>query len=89
MSTFSRPLALLIGLLVIGLQVIRSFLSHLLNELQIYKLQWAASHGINVLPYSKLQRYVTNLDLKSAIQDNVAFKLSFGMTFTAATFMHF
>jgi len=69
-STFSRSLALLIGLLVVG-------------------VQWAASYGINVLPYNKLQRYVTNLDLRSALQDNVAFKLSFGTTFTAAAFMHF
>jgi len=69
-STFSRSLALLIGLLVVG-------------------AQWAASYGINLLPYDKLQRYVTSLDLRSAVQDNVAFKLSFGMTFALAAFMHF
>jgi hypothetical protein len=88
-STFSRSLALLIGLLVIGVQVIDPFLLSHLYELHIDTLQWAASYGINVLPYNKLQRYVTNLDLRSAIQDNAAFKLSFGMTFTAAAFMHF
>ncbi|OBT87114.1 hypothetical protein VE02_02267 [Pseudogymnoascus sp. 03VT05] len=69
-STFSRPLALLLGLLVVG-------------------IQWAASYGIHVLPYGKLRRYVTNVDLKSALKSNVAFKLSFGMTFAMAAFMHF
>jgi len=69
-STFSRSLALLIGLLVVG-------------------VQWAASYGINVLPSNKLQRYVTSIDLRSAMQDNVALKLSFGMTFAMAAFMHF
>lgn len=69
-GNFSRSLALLIGLLVVG-------------------IQWAGSYGINVLPYDRLQRYVTNMDLRSAIQDNVAFKLSFGMTFAMAAFMHF
>jgi len=69
-SVFSRSLALLIGLLVVG-------------------VQWAASYGINVLPYGKLQRYVTSIDLRSAVQDNVAFKISFGTTFALAAFMHF
>jgi hypothetical protein len=88
-STFSKSLALLIGLLVVGMQVINLFLLSLLEESHIDTLQWAASCGINVLPYSKLQRYVTNLDLRSAMQDNVAFKLSFGTTLTVAAFMHF
>jgi hypothetical protein len=88
-STFSRSLALLIGLLVVGVQVINTFLLFLLSESHIDSLQWAASYGINILPYSKLQRYITNLDLRSAIQDNAAFKLSFGTAFTAAAFMHF
>jgi len=69
-STFSRPLALLIGLLVVG-------------------VQWAANHGINLVPYTCLQRYVTSIDLRSAVQDHVAFKLSFGSTFALAAFMRF
>ena len=51
--------------------------------------QWASSYGINVIPYNKVQKYVENVDLRSAVQDNVAFKLSFGATFALAAFMHF
>lgn len=69
-STFSKPLTLLIGLFIIA-------------------IQWAAGHGINVLPYDRLQRYVTSINLRSAFQDNVAFKLSFGMTFAMTAFMQF
>ncbi|KAH6684207.1 hypothetical protein B0J14DRAFT_6651 [Halenospora varia] len=69
-STFSRWLALLIGLMVVG-------------------VQWASSYGINVIPYNRLQKYVTSVDIRSAVQDNVAFKLSFGMTFAMAAFMKF
>ena len=52
-------------------------------------LQWAANHGINVIPYARLQKYVTSIDLRSAVQDHVAFKLSFGTTFALAAFMRF
>jgi hypothetical protein len=75
--------------MVVGVQVINLVPLSLLTELHIDGLQWAASYGINVLPYNKLQRYVTNLDSRSAIQDNAVFKLSFGTTFTTAAFMHF
>ncbi|TVY56395.1 hypothetical protein LCER1_G001268 [Lachnellula cervina] len=51
--------------------------------------QWASSYGINVVPYNRLQKYFTSLDLRSAVQDNVAFKLSFGTTFAMASFMEF
>ncbi|RDW70212.1 hypothetical protein BP5796_08609 [Coleophoma crateriformis] len=69
-STFSKSLALLLGLLVVGVQV-------------------ASSYGINLLPYNRLQKYVTSIDLRSAVQDNVAFKVSFGSTFALAAFMQF
>jgi len=69
-STFSKSLALLIGLGVVGIQVL-------------------SSYGINIIPYSKVQKYVTSIDLRSAIQDNVAFKISFGSTFALAAFMKF
>jgi len=69
-STFSRSLALLIGLLVLG-------------------VQWASSHGIDILPYKRIGQYVTSVDLKSVIQDDPAFKISFGSTFALAAFMHF
>lgn len=69
-STFSRSLALLIGLGVVA-------------------VQWASSYGINVIPYNRLQKYVTGMDVRSAVQDNVAFKISFGTTFALAAFMQF
>ncbi|CZT05083.1 hypothetical protein WAI453_005414 [Rhynchosporium graminicola] len=69
-STFSKSLALIIGLMVVG-------------------IQYASNHGINIIPYNRLQKYVTSIDLRSAVQDNVAFKISFGTTFALAAFMRF
>ncbi|QSZ30771.1 hypothetical protein DSL72_000329 [Monilinia vaccinii-corymbosi] len=69
-STFSRSLALIIGLLVVG-------------------LQWASSHGLDLIPTGRIQRYLKHVNLRSAIQDNVAFKVSFGTTFAMAAFMRF
>jgi hypothetical protein len=40
-----------------------------------------------MIPYNRLQKYVSGIDLKSAVQDNVAFKMSFGTTFAMAAFM--
>lgn len=51
--------------------------------------QWAASYGINVLPYDKMRKYVTNTNLRSAVQDNVSFKISFSTAFALAAFMRF
>lgn len=51
--------------------------------------QWAASYGYNIIPYGRLQKYVTSVDLRSVVQDNVAFKISFGTTFALAAFMSF
>ncbi|KAK4992033.1 hypothetical protein LTR50_001429 [Elasticomyces elasticus] len=69
-STFSKPLALLIGLLIFGVQALES-------------------RGISIIPYQGFQRYVKSIDLRSAVQDNVAFKLSFGATFALAAFAEF
>lgn len=84
-------MALLIGLLVVGVQVISprapglpAFNGWMHADIS----KWAASYGINVLPYNKLQKYVTSVDLRSAVQDNVAMKISFGTTFAMAAFMH-
>ena len=44
-----------------------------------------ASKGYNIVPTSRIQRYVKGIDLRSAIEDNVAFKLSFGTTFALAS----
>lgn len=51
--------------------------------------QFMASRGINVIPTARLQKYVTSIDLRSAVQDNIAFKLSFGATFMLAAFAEF
>ncbi|KAL2355750.1 hypothetical protein BJ546DRAFT_971627 [Cryomyces antarcticus] len=69
-SLFSKPLALLIGILVFG-------------------IQFAESRGIHMVPYKSMQKYFTSIDLRSAVQDNVAFKLSFGATFALAAFAEF
>lgn len=69
-SVFSKPLAVVIGLLVFGIQFIES-------------------RGIHIIPYTSLQRRVQNTDLRSLVQDNVAFKLSFGATFALAAFAEF
>jgi hypothetical protein len=63
--------------------------SHGISCIILMSSKYASSYGINVIPYGKLQRYVTSVDLRSAIQDNVAFKMSFGMTFALAAFMQF
>ena len=39
------------------------------------------------MPMTKLQRYLKSIDLRSAVEDNVAFKLSFGATFILAAFI--
>lgn len=69
-SVFSKPLALLIGLLVFGVQALER-------------------SGIHVVPYGWLRRYYNETDLRSAVMDNVAFKLSFGATFALAGFASF
>ncbi|KAL1637281.1 hypothetical protein SLS58_009372 [Diplodia intermedia] len=69
-STFSKPLALLIGLLVLGNQFLES-------------------RGIHIVPYTKIQQYAKGIDVRSALQDNIAFKLAFGATFTLAAFAEF
>ncbi|KAH0289066.1 hypothetical protein M436DRAFT_74829 [Aureobasidium namibiae CBS 147.97] len=67
-SLFSKPLTLLIGLLIIGVQFAESQL------------------GVSLLPYNRLQRYFTSINLRSAMQENVAFKLAFGATFALTGF---
>ncbi|KAI9805106.1 MAG: hypothetical protein M1825_000940 [Sarcosagium campestre] len=66
-STFSKTLALLLGLAVCI-------------------VQFAASRGIHIIPYKRLQSYVSGVDLRSTLEDNVAFKISFGLTFALAAF---
>ena len=44
-----------------------------------------ASRGYNIVPTSRLQKYVKGINLRSMVEDNVAFKLSLGSTFMLAT----
>ena len=39
-----------------------------------------------MIPTERLQRYVKGIDLRSLVEDNVAFKLSFGATFMLSAF---
>lgn len=48
--------------------------------------QVAESRGIHLVPYGRLQKYFTSVDLRSLFQDNVALKLSFGATFALTGF---
>lgn len=49
----------------------------------------AEYNGIHIVPYKRLQRYMTAIDLRSAVQDNVALKLSFGATLALTGFASF
>jgi uncharacterized membrane protein (Fun14 family) len=69
-SFFSKPLAIIFGLFVAGVQYLE------------YK-------GIHIIPYRRLQSYFSSVDLRSAVQENVAFKVSFGLTFALAGFGSF
>ena len=87
-STFSKTLAMLFGLLVFGVQVYRSAHEEE-REAKLMFAQYMASQGYNIIPTTKLQRYVKGIDLRSAVEDNVAFKLSFGLTFALASVASF
>jgi hypothetical protein len=69
-SVFSKPLVVLIGLLIAGVQT-------------------AESYGIHLVPYRTIQGYVKGVDVRSAVQDNVAFKISFGLMFALSAFAQF
>ena len=51
--------------------------------------QYAARKGYNIIPVDRLQRYVSGVNLRSAINDNVAFKISFGLMFALSAFGEF
>ncbi|KAJ4354027.1 uncharacterized protein N0V89_005760 [Didymosphaeria variabile] len=57
--------------------------------LGIVCIQFLESRGIHLVPYSFLQRRFKETNVRSLIQDNVAFKLSFGATFALAAFAEF
>lgn len=77
------------GLLGLGLGVIVSAFSKMLVLLLgvgIVASQYAARRGYNIIPVDKLQRHVKGFDLRRAINDNVAFKISFGLMFALTAF---
>lgn len=77
------------GILGLGLGILVSAFSKMLVlviGLGIVATQMAARRGINVLPIERVQRYVKRVDLRSAINDNVAFKISFGLLFALTAF---
>ena len=59
------------------------------DDAMLILAQYLASQGYNVVPTARLQRYVKGIDLRSAVEDNVAFKLSFGLTFALASVASF
>jgi uncharacterized membrane protein (Fun14 family) len=61
----------------------------LLLGLGIVGWQLAARKGYNFIPVDRLQKYVTSVDLRSAINDNLAFKISFGLMFALSAFGEF
>lgn len=52
-------------------------------------IQYAARRGYNFIPVERLQRYFKNINVRSAINDNVAFKISFGLMFALTAFGEF
>lgn len=51
--------------------------------------QYAARKGYNIIPVERLQRHFKNVNLRSAINDNAAFKISFGLMFALTAFGEF
>ncbi|KAF1915475.1 hypothetical protein BDU57DRAFT_518463 [Ampelomyces quisqualis] len=72
----------------LGISVFSKPLAILIG-LGIFVLQAIESRGIHVIPYSFLQRRFKQTNVKSLVRDNVAFKLSFGLTFALAAFAEF
>ncbi|KAL2426596.1 hypothetical protein ABEF95_010422 [Exophiala dermatitidis] len=61
----------------------------LLIGLGIVIWQYAARKGYNFIPVDRLQRYVKGVNLRSAVNDNLAFKFSFGLMFALSAFGEF
>lgn len=72
----------------LGISVFSKPLAVLIG-LGIFVLQAIESRGIHIIPYSFLQRRLKSTNVKSLVRDNVAFKLSFGLTFALAAFTEF
>ncbi|KAI8940893.1 hypothetical protein NX059_002153 [Plenodomus lindquistii] len=72
----------------LGISVFSKPLAILIG-LGIFVLQFVESRGIHIIPYSWFQRRFRSANVKSIVRDNVAFKLSFGLTFALAAFAEF
>ncbi|KAH8733138.1 hypothetical protein GQ44DRAFT_696970 [Phaeosphaeriaceae sp. PMI808] len=72
----------------LGISVFSKPLAILIG-LGIFVLQFVESRGIHIIPYSFLQRRFKQTNVRSLVKDNVAFKLSFGLTFVLAAFAEF
>ncbi|CAO2649532.1 Nn.00g069170.m01.CDS01 [Neocucurbitaria sp. VM-36] len=72
----------------LGISVFSKPLAVLIG-LGIFVLQFVESRGIHIIPYSYLQRRFKSTNVRSLVRDNVAFKLSFGLTFALAAFAEF
>ncbi|KAH3976642.1 hypothetical protein HBI62_198160 [Parastagonospora nodorum] len=72
----------------LGISVFSKPLAILIG-LGIVVLQAIESRGIHIIPYSFLQRRFKQTNVRSLVRDNVAFKLSFGLTFALAAFAEF
>ncbi|KAF2630220.1 hypothetical protein BU25DRAFT_408191 [Macroventuria anomochaeta] len=72
----------------LGISVFSKPLAILIG-LGVVLLQFVESRGIHIIPYSYLQRRFRSTNVRSLVQDNVAFKLSFGLTFALAAFAEF
>ncbi|KZM19517.1 hypothetical protein ST47_g9341 [Ascochyta rabiei] len=72
----------------LGISVFSKPLAILIG-LGVVLLQFIESRGIHIIPYSYLQRRFKATNVRSLMQDNVAFKLSFGLTFALAAFAEF
>ncbi|KAL8972693.1 MAG: hypothetical protein Q9183_000411 [Haloplaca sp. 2 TL-2023] len=57
--------------------------------LAIVIVQYAASKGYNIIPVRRIQSIVKGMNVRSAIEENPAFKLSFGTTFALASLVKF
>ncbi|KAF2847225.1 hypothetical protein T440DRAFT_471137 [Plenodomus tracheiphilus IPT5] len=72
----------------LGISVFSKPLAILIG-LGVLLLQFVESRGIHIIPYSYFQRRFQSANVKSIVRDNVAFKLSFGLTFALAAFAEF
>ncbi|KAF2008847.1 hypothetical protein BU24DRAFT_429127 [Aaosphaeria arxii CBS 175.79] len=52
-------------------------------------VQFLESRGIHIVPYSYLQNRLKKTNVRSLVQNNVALKMSFGLTFALAAFAEF